>query len=95
VQGIELHCTPELLAAKPPPDPIRQWANRPILRDPCRVGVREPQKAARESEDGSGPGADDCQLEKDRHIHSIYSFQPRSTSFPQPSIDPHINVSRL
>jgi hypothetical protein len=38
------------------------------------------------SEDGSRPGADDDQLQKDRDIHCFCSFQAHSTSLPQPSI---------
>src|SRR6266542_4168104 len=84
-QGIELHCAPELLAAKPPPDPARQRTNPLIVRGPCRIDLRKSQESARVSEDGSRPGGDDCQLQKDRKIHFFCSFQPRSMSLPRPS----------
>jgi hypothetical protein len=84
--GIYLNSAPKLLAAKPPPDTARQRTNPLIVRSPRRIDLCKSQESARVSKDGSRPGGDDNQLQKDRNIHSLCSFQALSTSLPQSSV---------
>jgi hypothetical protein len=84
--SIYVNGAPELLAAKPPPDTARQRTSPLIVRGPRCIDLGKSQQSARVSKDGSRPGGDDNQLQKDRNIHSLCSFQALSTSLPQPSV---------